>query len=311
MFHNKLLQFLFLNPKYDRCVCKGYNASFVWFKFIRYNSKISVHQQELMKRGLPKKAPIEGVRYIILVASGKGGVGKSTTAVNLAAAISVVKQTANVGILDADIYGPSIPKMMGLSGEPTLTRENLMIPLNNFGIKCMSIGFLVDDKSAIVWRGPMVMSAIHKLTREVNWSPLDYLIIDMPPGTGDTQLSISQEVHVNGAIVVTTPQDIALLDARRGAEMFRKVNIPVLGFVQNMSIFVCPNCSCTTHIFGDNGAQKLASEMGVDILGDVPLHLSVRESCDQGIPIVFSRPESPESRVYKEIALKIVAKFPI
>ncbi|KAJ0063180.1 hypothetical protein NL108_013363, partial [Boleophthalmus pectinirostris] len=251
-------------------------------------------QRQQMARGLPKQKPISGVKQIILVASGKGGVGKSTTAVNLALGLSANDSSKSVGLLDADVYGPSIPKLMNLKGSPDLTDNNLMIPLMNYGIPCMSMGFLVDEMAPIVWRGLMVMSAIEKLLRQVDWGELDFLVVDMPPGTGDVQLSISQNVPVAGAVIVSTPQDIALLDARRGAEMFNKVHVPVIGLVQNMSVFQCPNCLHQTHIFGSDGAKNLALSMGVHFLGDVPLHLSIRETSDSGKPVVVSAPDSPE-----------------
>uniref|UniRef100_A0A8B9RFK9 Iron-sulfur cluster transfer protein NUBPL n=2 Tax=Astyanax mexicanus TaxID=7994 RepID=A0A8B9RFK9_ASTMX len=224
-------------------------------------------QRAHMARGLPKQKPIAGVKEVIVVASGKGGVGKSTTAVNLALGLTANDQSKQVGILDADVYGPSVPKLMNLRGNPELTDNNLMRPLTNFGIPCMSMGFLVEDTAPIVWRGLMVMSAIEKLLRQVDWGLLDYLIVDMPPGTGDVQLSITQNIPIAGAVIVSTPQDIALLDARRGAEMFRKVNVPVLGLVQNMSVFQCPQCNHQTHIFGSDGARELARTLGVEVLG--------------------------------------------
>ncbi|KAH0620553.1 hypothetical protein JD844_021131 [Phrynosoma platyrhinos] len=222
-------------------------------------------------------------------------------------------QTKAVGLLDADVYGPSIPKMMNLKGSPEVTPKNLMRPLVNYGIPCMSMGFLIEETAPIVWRGLMVMSAIEKLLRQVDWNQLDYLVIDMPPGTGDVQLSVSQNILVAGAVIVSTPQDIALLDARRGTEMFRKVNVPerknqccahiyhnficfcncqVLGLVQNMSIFQCPKCKHETHIFGADGVKNLARDLGLDILGDVPLHVHIRETSDAGKPIVVSQPQS-------------------
>ncbi|XP_050418142.2 iron-sulfur protein NUBPL isoform X1 [Patella vulgata] len=261
------------------------------------------------ERSLPKKLEIAGVKDVILVASGKGGVGKSTTAVNLALAMAANEPTKDIGLLDADVYGPSLPTMMNLHGEPELNSKNLMIPLMNYGIKCMSMGFLVDEKAAIVWRGLMVMSAIERLLRQVAWGPLDYLIIDMPPGTGDTQLSISQNIPVSGAVIVTTPQDIALTDARRGAEMFQKVHTPILGIVQNMAMFVCPKCGHEEHIFGEDGAKNVAEEMHTEILGDVPLTTSIRESCDTGQPIVIAQPNNPYTLVYKQIANKITNKL--
>nr|XP_014350270.1 PREDICTED: iron-sulfur protein NUBPL [Latimeria chalumnae] len=233
------------------------------------SSRLSVEERrkQIMARGLPKQKMIPGVKQVIVVASGKGGVGKSTTAVNLALGLAANDLTKAVGLLDADIYGPSIPRMMNLNGNPELTDKNLMRPLVNFGISCMSIGFLVEETAPVVWRGLMVMSAIEKLLRQVDWGKLDYLVIDMPPGTGDVQLSISQNIPVSGAVIVSTPQDIALLDARRGAEMFRKVGVPVLGLVQNMSVFQCPKCKHETHIFGADGAKELAKSLGLDLLG--------------------------------------------
>ncbi|XP_042297035.1 iron-sulfur protein NUBPL isoform X3 [Sceloporus undulatus] len=254
-------------------------------------------RSKIMARGLPKQTPIEGVKQVLVVASGKGGVGKSTTAVNIALALAANDSTKAVGLLDADVYGPSIPKMMNLKGSPEVTPKNLMRPLVNYGIACMSMGFLIEETAPIVWRGLMVMSAIEKLLRQVDWNHLDYLVIDMPPGTGDVQLSVSQNIPVAGAVIVSTPQDIALLDARRGTEMFRKVNVPVLGLVQNMSIFQCPKCKHETHIFGADGVKNLASDLGLDILGDVPLHVHIRETSDAGKPIVVSQPQSNVTRV--------------
>ncbi|XP_077531780.1 NUBP iron-sulfur cluster assembly factor, mitochondrial isoform X2 [Haemaphysalis longicornis] len=264
-------------------------------------SDSSAQAEERASKGLPKKFPVAGVKHVVLVASGKGGVGKSTTAVNLALALSMHQTKPSVGLLDADVYGPSIPRMMNLSGEPELTQQNLMKPLVNYGIKCMSMGFLVDYKMPIVWRGLMVMSAIEKLLRQVAWGPLDYLVVDMPPGTGDTQLSISQNIPVSGAVVVTTPQEIALIDARKGAEMFRQVSVPVLGLVQNMSRLSCPSCGHESHIFGKDGATELAR--------DVPLDIEIRECSDNGQPIVVSNANSPQAQVYKDIANKIVQKL--
>lgn len=266
-------------------------------------------QKQQMARGLPKQKPIAGVKQIIVVASGKGGVGKSTTAVNLALGLSANDPSKSVGLLDADVYGPSIPKLMNLKGNPDLNDHNLMVPLRNYGIPCMSMGFLVEDTAPIVWRGLMVMSAIEKLLRQVDWGELDFLVVDMPPGTGDVQLSISQNVPVAGAVIVSTPQDIALLDARRGAEMFNKVQVPVLGLVQNMSVFQCPNCLHQTHIFGSDGAKNLALTLGVSFLGDVPLHLNIRETSDSGRPVVVSAPDSPEAEAYKKVAAAVVQRL--
>ncbi|XP_041514362.1 iron-sulfur protein NUBPL isoform X2 [Microtus oregoni] len=262
-----------------------------------------------MSRGLPKQKPIEGVRQVIVVASGKGGVGKSTTAVNLALALAANDSSKAVGLLDVDVYGPSIPKMMNLKGNPELSPNNLMRPLLNYGIACMSMGFLVEETAPVVWRGLMVMSAVEKLLRQVDWGQLDYLVVDMPPGTGDVQLSVSQNIPISGAVIVSTPQDIALTDARRGAEMFRKVHVPVLGLVQNMSVFQCPKCKHKTHIFGADGARKLAQTLDLDVLGDVPLHLSIREASDMGQPVVFAQPESEEAKAYLHIASEVVRRL--
>ncbi|CAI9624691.1 unnamed protein product [Staurois parvus] len=271
--------------------------------------KLKDRQTQVMARGLPKQKPICGVKHVLVVASGKGGVGKSTTAVNLALGFAASEHVKSVGLLDADVYGPSIPRMMNLKGNPEVTSNNLMIPLVNYGIRCMSMGFLVEETAPIVWRGLMVMSAIERLLRQVDWGELDYLVIDMPPGTGDVQLSISQNIPISGAVIVSTPQDIALLDARRGAEMFQKVNVPVLGLVQNMSVFRCPKCNHETHIFGEDGARQLAVSMGLDILGDIPLHISIRETCDMGKPVVVSAPESREAMAYVSIAKEIMKRI--
>nr|CAG4644152.1 EOG090X0A5B [Lepidurus arcticus] len=269
-------------------------------------------QTEMMARGLPQKKPILGVKKIILVASGKGGVGKSTVAVNLALALRSISKEAQIGLLDVDVYGPSIPKMMNLENEqPDVTPDNKIIPLLNYGVKCMSMGFLTDPQAPVIWRGLMVMSAVQKLTQGVAWAPLDYLVVDMPPGTGDTQLSIAQSLTVDAAIVVSTPQQVALIDARKGALMFQKVGIPLLGFVQNMSAFACPNCGHETHIFGQSGVQTLARELGVELLCDVPLHSDIRDTSDQGTPIVVSLPNSVQVQPYLQLAQKVINKLPI
>ncbi|CAF0784925.1 unnamed protein product [Brachionus calyciflorus] len=253
--------------------------------FRQISSNLSEHQKKMMARGLPKQKELPGVKNIICVASGKGGVGKSTVAVNIACTLAN-RFNLKTGILDADIYGPSIPKMMNLeSHQPELDSNNQMIPLINYNVKSMSMGFLVDEKAAIVWRGLMVMNAIERLMFKVNWAPLDVLVIDMPPGTGDVQLSISQNLKLNGAVIVSTPQDIALLDARRGVEMFNKVNVPILGLVQNMSTFQCPKCNHEENIFGKDGVEKLANEIKCDVLGELPLNREIREKSDTGEPI--------------------------
>ncbi|XP_048393415.1 iron-sulfur protein NUBPL isoform X1 [Stegostoma tigrinum] len=269
---------------------------------------IEERQKRLMARGLPKQKMIPGVKQVIVVASGKGGVGKSTTAVNLA--LGMAANNLLVGLLDADVYGPSIPCMMNLRGNPELTDSNLMRPLVNFGIACMSMGFLVEEGTPVVWRGLMVMSAIERLLRQVDWGQLDYLVVDMPPGTGDVQLSISQNIPISGAVIVSTPQDIALLDVERAAEMFRKVNVPVLGIVQNMSVFQCPNCKHETHIFGADGARALAAKLALDVLGDIPLHLNIRETCDNGQPVVVSHPDSSEAKAYLRLTAEVLKRLP-
>jgi ATP-binding protein involved in chromosome partitioning len=280
----------------------------------RLFSNLSEHQKKLMARGLPKQRDLPGVKTIIAVASGKGGVGKSTVSCNIA--ISLANSfNLKVGLLDADIYGPSIPKMMGLADHrPNVNDKKLMIPLKNYNVNCMSMGFLVEEKAALVWRGLMVMNAIERLLFQVDWSsegPLDVLVIDMPPGTGDVQLSISQNLKLNGAVIVTTPQDIALLDARRAVEMFNKVNVKTIGLVQNMSFFCCSKCGNVEYIFGRDGAAKLAKEIGCNILEDVPLNTQIRESCDDGQPIAISKPDHKISLIYKDICQKIISNLNI
>jgi ATP-binding protein involved in chromosome partitioning len=243
------------------------------------------------------------VKNIIAVSSGKGGVGKSTTAVNLALALAA--EGATVGILDADIYGPSQPMMLGITGRPESIAENTIEPMEGHGLQASSIGFLIDTDSPMVWRGPMVTSALEQLLRQTNWRDVDYLIVDMPPGTGDIQLTLSQKVPVTGAVIVTTPQDIALLDARKGLKMFEKVGIPIIGVVENMSIYICPNCDHQEHIFGQGGGQKMCKDYGVDFLGSLPLNLSIREQADSGRPTVVADPDGAISAIYKGIARKI------
>ena len=241
---------------------------------------------------------------IIVVTSGKGGVGKSTTAVNLALALA--QEGANVGLLDADIYGPSQPTMLGLSGQTPKIQDNAFVPLQAHGLQVMSIGFLTgDDNTPVVWRGPKATGALIQLFGQTAWHDLDYLIVDMPPGTGDIQLTLSQKVPVTGAVIVTTPQDIALLDARKGLKMFEKVGIPILGIVENMSIYVCPNCNHQEHIFGAGGGQKMCDEYQVGFLGSLPLNLSIREQADSGRPTVVADPDGVISGIYKQIARKI------
>jgi ATP-binding protein involved in chromosome partitioning len=252
----------------------------------------------------PKPAPLApGVKAIIAVASGKGGVGKSTTAVNLALALN--RLGLATGLLDADIYGPSQPRMMGISGRPTSPDGKTLKPMENFGVKCMSMGFMVAEDTPMIWRGPMVQSALQQMLRDVEWGDLDVLVVDMPPGTGDAQLTMAQQVPLAGAIIVSTPQDIALIDAKKGLNMFRKVDVPVFGIVENMSLYVCPNCGHEAHVFGHGGARQEAEKLGVDCLGEIPLDIAIRETSDGGRPIVVSDPDSPHAQAYLGIAEKV------
>ena len=267
------------------------------------------HQKELMSRGLPKRRSIPGVGHVILVASGKGGVGKSTTAVNLALSLSKAPHGLTVGILDADVYGPSVPVMMNVSDRPLVDeKSNKMMPLTNYGLKCMSMGFLVaDDAAAVVWRGPMVMGALEKMAHGTAWAPLDVLVVDLPPGTGDVQLSLAQTVEIRGAVMVTTPQKVAVADTRRGATMFEKVGIPLLGVVENMCGVVCPDCGKKSDVFGSKFGlvDAMARELNVDVLGRVPLEEDLSVASDGGTPIVLSKPESKSALCYSDIARKL------
>jgi ATP-binding protein involved in chromosome partitioning len=251
--------------------------------------------------------PIDNIKNIIAVASGKGGVGKSTTAVNLALALSA--EGAKVGVLDADIYGPSQPRMLGISAKPESKDGKTLEPLNSYHLQAMSIGFLIDEETPMIWRGPMVTQALEQLLNDTNWADLDYLVIDLPPGTGDTQLTLAQKVPVSGAVIVTTPQDIALLDARKGLKMFEKVEVPVLGIVENMSIHICSNCGHEESIFGTGGGQAMSDQYGVDLLGQLPLDIRIREETDGGKPTVVAEPEARISQIYREIARKTAAKL--
>jgi ATP-binding protein involved in chromosome partitioning len=249
---------------------------------------------------------VPGVRSIVAIASGKGGVGKSTTATNLA--LAFVGLGLKVGILDADIYGPSQPRMLGISGRPDSPDGKALLPMENYAVKCMSMGFLVPEDTPMIWRGPMVQSALQQMLREVLWGEIDILVVDMPPGTGDAQLTMAQQVPLAGAVIVSTPQDIALIDARKGLNMFRKVNVPVLGIIENMSLFICPNCGHESHIFSHGGAKEVASELGMDFLGEIPLDIEIRETSDSGKPIVASNPDSPHAKAYVAIAERIWSK---
>ncbi len=253
------------------------------------------------------KQLVPGVRSIVAVASGKGGVGKSTTATNLAMALAA--KGLKVGILDADIYGPSQPRMMGISGRPTSPDGKTLTPMQNYGVKVMSMGFLVPEDTPMIWRGPMVMGALEQMLRDVAWGELDVMVIDMPPGTGDAQLTISQRVPVTGAVIVSTPQDIALLDARKGLNMFRKVDVPVFGIIENMSYHKCSNCGHVEHIFSHGGAKKEAERLGSEFLGELPLDIQIRETSDGGQPIIVSHPESEHAQAYRRIADRVWAKI--
>ncbi len=250
---------------------------------------------------------IPGVKNIIAVASGKGGVGKSTTSVNLALALAA--EGATVGILDADIYGPSQPRMLGVTSQPESADGQSLEPLNSYNIQSMSIGYLIDEETPMIWRGPMVTQALEQLLKDTKWKDVDYLIIDLPPGTGDVQLTLAQKVPVTGAVIVTTPQDIALLDARKGLKMFEKVEVPVLGVIENMSIHICSECGHAEHIFGTGGGERMAEDSDVDLLGALPLDMSIRVGTDEGKPTVVADPDSKVTAIYRDIARRVAAKL--
>ena len=268
---------------------------------VEVSSKIKSHavQQNLK--------PLVGIKNIIAVASGKGGVGKSTTAVNLALALQA--EGATVGILDADIYGPSIPRMLGCKGQPESSDGKSLEPMIGHGIQSMSIGYLIEEDTPMIWRGPMVTQALEQLLNDTRWSGVDYLVIDLPPGTGDIQLTLAQKIPVSGAVIVTTPQDIALLDARKGLKMFEKVEVPVLGVIENMSIHICSQCGHAEHIFGAGGGERMSAEHGVDLLGALPLDIRIREHADSGNPTVAAMQDSQISSIYRSIARKTAAKL--
>ena len=268
---------------------------------VNMTMKITAHAVQRGVQVMPN------VKNIIAVASGKGGVGKSTTAVNLALALSA--EGAKVGILDADIYGPSQPMMMGVEGRPESADGQTMEPLENYGVQVISIGFLIDRDEAMIWRGPMATQALEQLLRQTNWKDLDYLIVDMPPGTGDIQLTLSQRVPLTGAVIVTTPQDIALLDARKGIKMFEKVGVPILGIVENMAVHVCEKCGHTEHIFGVDGGKNMATEYGMDYLGALPLNMSIRVQADSGMPSVVADPDGEIAALYKSVARQLAIKI--
>jgi ATP-binding protein involved in chromosome partitioning len=250
----------------------------------------------------PAQAP-PGVKAIIAVASGKGGVGKSTTAVNLA--LGLRDLGLKVGVLDADIYGPSMPKLLSIREKPQMLGGTRLKPISRFGLTVMSIGFLIEEETPMIWRGPMVMSALTQMLREVEWGELDVMVVDMPPGTGDAQLTMAQQVPLKGAVIVSTPQDLALIDARRGVAMFKRVNVPILGVVENMSYFLCPHCGERSDIFAHGGARHEAERLGVPFLGEVPLHMAIREKSDAGLPVVATDPDGPHAKIYRDIAAKI------
>jgi len=268
---------------------------------VSVTSKIVAHA---VQRGVKL---IPNVKNIVAVASGKGGVGKSTVAANLALALAA--EGATVGMLDADIYGPSQPMMLGIKGKPETRDGKSIEPMMGHGVQAMSIGFMIDTETPMVWRGPMVTQALEQLLNETHWQNVDYLVVDLPPGTGDIQLTLAQRVPVTGAVIVTTPQDIALLDARKGLKMFEKVNIPILGIVENMSTHVCPNCGHESHIFGEGGANRMASDYKVDLLGQIPLDIDIRQQADSGSPTVVAAPNSKAAGIYRQIARRVAVKL--
>ncbi len=268
---------------------------------VNINTAIQAHS---VQKGVKT---ISGIKNIIAVASGKGGVGKSTTATNLALALSA--DGASVGVLDADIYGPSQPRMLGISGQPDSKDGQTLEPMRSYHLQVMSIGFLVDEETPMIWRGPMVTQALQQLLNDTNWNNLDYLVIDLPPGTGDVQLTLAQQVPVSGAVIVTTPQDIALLDARKGLKMFEKVEVPVLGIIENMSIHICSECGHEEHIFGEGGGQRMSEQYDVDFLGALPLDKSIREEVDDGRPSVVADPDGRIAQIYREIGRRTAAKL--
>jgi len=264
------------------------------------------HQGQGPAAQAQRRGAVPGVGAIVAVASGKGGVGKSTVAANLALALKA--NGLAVGVLDADIYGPSMPRMLGISGRPQTRDGKTLVPMENYGLKCMSMGFLVPEDTAMIWRGPMVMSALNQMLRDVAWGELDIMVVDLPPGTGDAQLTMAQQVPLAGAVIVSTPQDIALIDARRGLSMFEKVDVPVLGIIENMSYFLCPHCGERSDIFSHGGARREAERLGCEFLGEVPLDLQIRETSDEGRPVTVSDPGSPHALLFREIAARVWAK---
>ena len=290
---------------YSKVISKAAEIEVSYLDGVNSVTAIPTSHKNLEVKNSNEDKKINGINKIIAVASGKGGVGKSTTSINLA--ISIKNLGYKVGILDADIYGPSLPKLVGVYDKPQSDGKQL-IPINAFGLQVMSIGFLVAEESPTIWRGPMVISALTQLLTQVAWKDLDYLIIDLPPGTGDIQLSLSQKANLNGSVIVSTPQDLALIDARKGLNMFRKVDIPVFGIIENMSYFICPSCNEQTNIFGHGGAMKEAEKLGIDFLGSIPLDTEIRQTSDEGKPITESNKTCEQSIRYQKIAEKVVSK---
>ncbi len=254
----------------------------------------------------PHQAAVPGIKTIVAVASGKGGVGKSTTSVNLA--LGLRSLGLKVGLLDADIYGPSMPRLLNITERPQIEDERI-VPIERYGMKVMSMGFLMEEDNPVIWRGPMVVSALMQMVREVNWGELDVMVLDMPPGTGDAQLTMAQQVPLQGAVIVSTPQDLALIDARKGLKMFKNVDVPIFGIVENMSTFICPHCGEASHIFGHGGAEEDARRLGVPFLGAIPLHMDIRRNSDAGTPIVVAEPDGPHAKIYRDIALKVAVRL--
>jgi ATP-binding protein involved in chromosome partitioning len=265
--------------------------------------QIGLTAQRKAKAHNPSAKEIPGVKHIIVVGSGKGGVGKSTTAANLAGALQ--SMNLKVGILDGDIYGPSLPRLLGINQKPTSDDGTFINPLEIHGLKCMSMGFMIDEKMPTIWRGPMVQKALYQMLRQVKWGDLDVLVIDLPPGTGDVHLTLAQTTLLSGAIIVSTPQDLALIDARKGLEMFLKVNVPILGLVENMSYFLCPHCQTRSEIFEHGGVHKEALALGIPLLAEIPLHIDIREASEKGTPLVLSNPTSPEGSVYQKLGQRV------
>ncbi len=270
---------------------------------------VDVSSEVPKAKRVPQKEPIEGVKNTIAVASGKGGVGKSTVSVNLA--LSLAKTGARVGLLDTDLYGPSVPMMMGVHKEVHTTEDKRLIPVESHGVKLMSVGFMLDEETPLIWRGPLVMQLVQQFLKGVAWGELDYLVIDLPPGTGDAQLTLVQTIPLTGSVVVTTPQDVALIDARRAIKMFKEVNVPIVGIVENMSYFVCPHCGEKTEIFSHGGGEKTAERYDVELLGTIPIDPSIREGGDKGVPVVEGLPDSPQAKAFMEIAKKVAGKISV